>query len=108
MATNANTCKYRVKYGWFLFGKYRCEMSLRGKKWTASKAVCNGCDGPMLETTHDCAYFKIGTEKPYTDRNTVIVKGYCFRIYKDEKDFRNEIKDLETCRRDNPECSPYY
>lgn len=108
MATNAIKCKYRVKYGWFLFGKYRCEMSLQGKKWTASKAVCNACDGPMLETVHSCTYFKIGTDKPYNDRNTVVVKGYCFRIYKDEKDFRNEIKDLGTCRRDNPECSPYY
>lgn len=97
MAINAVKCKYRCKYGWFLFGKYRCEMALPGRKWIATKAVCNACDGPMLEAVHDCTYFKIGTDKPYTDQNTVIVKGYCFKVYKEEKDFRNEIKDLSTC-----------
>jgi hypothetical protein len=77
---------------------------LKGKEFVAKRAVCNTCDGPKLEDVHDCTYFKIGTEKPYPDRNTVIVKAYDFRVYKDEKDFRNEIIDLSTCR---PEC-PHY
>lgn len=104
MANNATKCKHRAKYGWFLCRKYRCEMALNGKEFVAKRAVCNTCDGPNLEDVHDCTYFKISTEKPHPDRNTVIVKGYCFRAYKDEKDFRNEIIDLSTCR---PEC-PHY
>lgn len=104
MANNATKCKHRAKYGWFLLKKYRCEMALNGKEFLAKRDVCNTCDGPKLEDVHDCTYFKIGTEKPHPDRNTVIVKGYDFRVYKDEKDFRNEIIDLGTCR---PEC-PHY
>ena len=104
MANVATKCKHRAKYGWFLCRKYRCEMALNGKEFVATRAVCNTCDGPKLEDVHDCTYFKISTEKPHPDRNTVIVKGYDFRVYKDEKDFRNEIIDLSTCR---PEC-PHY
>ncbi len=97
MATNSLKCKHRYKGGWFLFGKYRCAMALSGGKWAAKKAVCNTCNGPMWEMVHDCIYFQIGTNKPYSDKNAVNVKGYCFRIYKEEKDFRNEIKDLGAC-----------
>jgi len=104
MANNATKCKHRTKYGWFLCGKYRCEMALNGKEFLAKRAVCNTCDGPKLEDVHDCTYFKIGTEKPYPDRNTVIVKAYDFRVYKDEKDFRNEIEDFGKC---GSEC-PHY
>lgn len=94
MITNGNKCKFRYKYGRFIFSKFQCDIAIPGKKWIgqASKAVCNICRVNEYEVTYDCIHYRIGTEKLYSDKNEVIVRGFCFFEFKDVKDFRNEIK----------------